>query len=540
MLFLLKGYLHLCMQKQTIHRSKTKMFNPLSNELVYNQEKFSDLISVPFSIEAFERQIAMKQQSFSDENRIVLKNVLLKQYNGYALNERIEKNIQSIDKANTFTITTGHQLNLFTGPAYVIYKIIHILKLTEVLRIKYPQYNFVPVFWMASEDHDFEEINHTSLFGKKISWPNDSFGPVGRIPLTNWSQLQSELHAFFHSNPSSEINKIIDLYQGENLSEATKNILHHLFAEKGLIILNPDSKTLKSLFVATFVKEIETAFVQKSVEETNAKIVELGYNTQAFVRPINIFYITNTSRERLEFEDEKILIPSLGTFSKSEIIEKIKNNPESFSPNVMMRPLYQETILPNLAYVGGGGEISYWIQQKNIFDSINVPFPLIQVRASIQWIDIQTNKKINQFGLQYDELFQSVNDLQKKYLQENHGEALDFSNLLNARNSLSKEIINQALRIDQTFEKYALAEISKLEKLIENIQIKLTKHKKSQSEIAMKQIEDLKLKLFPFNGLQERTESFFSLCKDGDVASNMELIYENLDPLEKDLIMLFL
>ena len=239
-------------------------------------------------------------------------------------------------------------------------------------------------------------------------------------------------------------------------------------------------------------------------------------------------------------ENDKIHIPSLGTFSKEEIIEKIKNNPESFSPNVMMRPLYQETILPNLTYVGGGGEISYWIQQKGIFDAMQLPFPLLQVRSSVQWIDSQSNKKMNQLGLNAEHLFQSVAELQKKYLKENHSEVLDFSNLIKAGESLSQEILSHSLRIDQTFEKYALAEISKVEKLIENIQLKLTKQKKSQSDIAMKQIEDLKSKLFPFNGLQERTESFFSICRDGEVSSKIELFYEAINPFEKDLILLFL
>jgi bacillithiol biosynthesis cysteine-adding enzyme BshC len=528
------------MQKQTLHRDKTNLFSPLSKELVYNQEKFSELISTPFSIEAFEKQIHIKNDSFSIKNRNILANVLQEQYKAYSLNENVEKNIQLIKESNTFTITTGHQLNLFTGPAYVIYKIIHVLKLTEALNIKFPQHNFVPIFWMASEDHDFDEINHTSLFGKKVSWTIDSSGPVGRLPLTNWEEIQNELHAFFSSDINSEIHRIIDKYQGEDLAEATKNILHYLFGDKGLVIINPDHRSLKSLFVPTFIKEIETAFVQSEVEATNVKIKALGFQPQAFVRPINIFYITNTSRERLLSENDKIHIPSLGTFSKEEIIEKIKNNPESFSPNVMMRPLYQETILPNLTYVGGGGEISYWIQQKGVFDTMQLPFPLLQVRVSVHWIDRQSHKKIHQLGLNVEQLFQSVADLQKKYLKENHGEVLDFSNLINAGESLSQQILSHSLRIDQTFEKYALAEISKVEKLIENIQLKLTKQKKSQSDIAMKQIEDLKSKLFPFSGLQERTESFFSICRDGEVSSKIELFYEAINPFEKDLILLFL
>jgi bacillithiol biosynthesis cysteine-adding enzyme BshC len=393
---------------------------------------------------------------------------------------------------------------------------------------------------MASEDHDFEEINHTTLFGKKMSWPIESSGPVGRLPLTNWEEIQNELHAFFTSYPSSEIHRLIDQYQGDNLAEATKNILHYLFGDKGLVIINPDHRSLKSLFVPTFIKEIETAFVQSEVEATNVKIKALGFQPQAFVRLINIFYLGNNTRERLLLENETIHIPSLGTFSKSEIIEKITNVPAAFSPNVMMRPLYQETILPNLTYVGGGGEISYWIQQKGIFDAVQLPFPLLQVRSSLQWVDASVNKKIQQLGFDFEQLFQNVTELQKIYLQENHGEALDFSNLLKATEVLSNEILTHSLRVDKTFEKYAQSESSKLEKLVENIQAKLTKQKKSQSDIAMKQIEDLKVKLFPSNGLQERTESFFSVCKDGDFVSKIDLLYENLDPFEKDLIVLFL
>jgi bacillithiol synthase len=540
MLFFPKGSLNLYMQKNTIHREDTKLFSSLSNTLVYNQERLKELITTPFCLGAFKNQIFAKQNSFTQQQRDTLVAVLNQQYGNLATDSLVYQHIQSLEQTNTFTIVTGHQLNLFTGPAYVIYKILHIINLCERLKEEYPENNFVPVFWMATEDHDIEEINNTKLFGKSIVWKENQGGPVGRYSLENWSEIQEVLKQFFQNNEQAEIHQLIDSYQGNTLAEATKNLFHTLFEKYGLVILDQDDAKLKKQFSPVFKQEIESSFVENTVLQANAKIEHMGFKPQAFVRPINIFYIEKGIRNRLKINGNQIEIDGVGSFTKDEILTKLEQNPASFSPNVMMRPLYQEYSLPNLTYVGGGGEISYWIQQKGIFDAIDLPFPLIQVRNSVEVIDPTNAKKWNKLGLYMDDLFASTQELQKLYIDKHDTDKLDFSVLETLANQLTEYLQNQIVSVDASLDKFAEAEINKLQKQLDAIKGKLIKQKKGQFEVALKQIEEVKAKLFPNQGLQERTDSFFTFCKDGNYSVLIDQFKQAMDPFEKDLILLYL
>ncbi len=539
MLFFPKGSLNLYMQKNTIHREDTKLFSSLSNTLVYNQEKLKELITTPFCLGAFKNQILAKQNSFTQQQRDKLVTVLNHQYKDLSSDSLVYKNIQSLQLNNTFTIVTGHQLNLFSGPAYVIYKILHIINLCERLTEHYSENNFVPVFWMATEDHDIEEINNTKLFGKEVVWGQNQGGPVGRYSLGEWSDIQQTLKQFFINNEQAEIHYLIDNYKGDTLSEATKNLFHVVFEKYGLVILNQDDVTLKKQFAPIFKQEIENSFVELAVNKTNVQIEQMGFKPQAFVRPINIFYIEKGIRNRLKINDNKIEIDGIGLFTKEEILVKLEQNPASFSPNVMMRPLYQEFSLPNLTYVGGGGEISYWIQQKGIFDTINLPFPLLQVRNSVEVIDPTNAKKWNKLGLYMEDLFASTQELQKLYVDKHDTDKLDFSVLDTLTNQLTVYLQNQIVSVDASLDKFAEAEISKLQKQVDAIKGKLIKQKKGQFEVALKQIEEVKAKLFPNQGLQERTDSFFTFCKDGNYIALLDQFKQAMDPFEKDLILLY-
>ena len=133
------------------------------------------------TIENFEAQITEKAANYNQENRKLLVAALQKQYQNSTISEATENNILALEQANTFTITTGHQLNLFSGPLYFLYKIISTINLASELKTKCPKSNFVPIYWMATEDHDFEEINYFNFKGKKFRWNKESTGPVGRL-----------------------------------------------------------------------------------------------------------------------------------------------------------------------------------------------------------------------------------------------------------------------------------------------------------------------------------------------------------------------
>lgn len=528
------------MQKNTINRQESGLFSSLSNELVYNQKDLAEFLTSTFSIEAFEAQIQQKTNHFTHEKRKTLVSTLEKQYADFKIFPEVAANIRLLEDNQTFTITTGHQLNLLTGPIYFVYKILHVIRLSEALKERYPKHHFVPVFWMASEDHDFAEINHTRLFGKPISWGEMQGGPVGMYDLKNWEAMKDQIFAFFQNNQDSEAYKILHAYNGDNLSTATKSLVNELFGKYGLVIVEPNDAGLKKEFAGIMQQEVMQSFAETAVLKTNLKLEAKGYKTQVFPRPVNLFYIQKGIRERLIPEGDQISIEGLGTFSKEEIISKIQQTPEHFSPNVVLRPVYQECILPNLAYIGGGGEIAYWLQLKDVFDACNIPYPLIQVRNSIQLIDANTHKKMTKLGLDYKAVFADLNDLKKDYVIHNSGEALDFSALDALSASLNALMQQQIVETDPGLQPFAAAEGTKLQKQIEAVKAKLIKQQKSKFDNAMKQLEDIKEKLFPQNGVQERVDNFFSFCAGGEVYSFLENLKSAIDPFEKDLIILHL
>ena len=183
----------------------------------------------------------LKDLNFSKDSREVLFKELDQQYENLETSSLVKKNIKSILSDNTFTVTTGHQLNIFTGPMYVIYKIVSVIKLSQTLSKKYPKYKFIPIYWMASEDHDFDEIKSFHSNGKTYTWDIESKGPVGNLKTETLKNIFSEdisIPEFFKDAYSSS----------SSLSEAVRKYMNYLFGEYGLITIDPNSKNLKKKY----------------------------------------------------------------------------------------------------------------------------------------------------------------------------------------------------------------------------------------------------------------------------------------------------
>jgi len=522
-----------------IHRQKTGLFSDLANQLVYNQDTLKDFIQEPFSLDAFENQMKLKSNQYSAEDRRALHELLVSKYNKYTSTPEQKRNLQQLSKENTFTITTGHQLSLLTGPLYFVIKILHAIKLAKELSEKYPQANFVPLFWMASEDHDFKEINDVNLFNQKFAWETSQTGAVGRFTMENWSTLIDQIKGLFANHQQAEIHDLLDAYTGNNLSEATFKMVNTLFGKDGLIVLDGDDERLKSSFEPVFEKELTENLSFHAVAKTNAELEKVGLGTQAFAREINIFLLEKGSRERIQYENG-IYFTDAGTrYTKEEILLHLKTNPAEFSPNVILRPMYQEMILPNLCYIGGGGEMAYWLQLKGVFESYGVQYPLIQVRNSLLLIDSGTSKKMETVGWSVEQLFEDVDALKKKYVLDN-AEELDATEMRKAQNNLIEACRNLVVAVDPNLSAFVEAEMTRLKKQLDNLEEKLIRTEKSKYEKALKQMDQIRDKLFPNNGLQERNTNFFNFCADGQVRSHLDKIKAIIDPFEKDFIVLYL
>ncbi len=305
-----------------------------------------------------------------------------------------------------------------------------------------------------------------------------------------------------------------------------------------MIIIDGDNLQLKTEFKSIIEKEIKTQFSFNEVTKTSESLQEEGIKLQITPREINLFYIENNLRSRIQLIEGNYFIEEKGTFTQEEILILLEKHPESFSPNVVLRPLYQETILPNLCYLGGGGEMAYWLQLKGVFDNVQIPFPLIQVRNSFLQFDSGSLKKLEKINLTIEDIFNSTEELKKNYVLKNSADELNFENIDKSFSEFCDTISKQIIQVDSNLKSYSEAEISRLEKQLISIKQKLIKTEKNKHENSLSQIEQLKNKLFPNGGLQERSMNFFSICSDGNVYSHLTEIYNSIDPFGNDLIII--
>jgi bacillithiol biosynthesis cysteine-adding enzyme BshC len=525
------------MKIQSKKRQATNFFSEKDLLLSESQHELSDFIGIPFSKDAFQKQAQLKSKEFSTEKRELLAKELNNKYASIQQNEICKKNIDSLTNENCFTITTGHQLSLLTGPIYFIYKILHVIKQCDELKVSYPDLQFVPVYWMASEDHDFEEIKSFMLFGKEIIWNTEQNGAVGRMTLDGLQEVKNRIAAVFQNNDSSEVKEWNDKLNGETYGEAFFKLIHHLFGKYGLLILDADNSNLKKAFSPILKEELTSFFSMEEVLKTNKKLLAKNIKPQVNPREINLFFLSKNKRERIIYENNKYNIGDQ-YFSKEEVLQMLQKMPESFSPNVILRPLYQEFTLPNLNYVGGLGELNYWLQLKSSFERVNLTFPLIQVRSSLIWIDSSTKNKMNSVRLTEADIFKTTNELTKLFISGNEKDTIDFSEINEHASNLKKEILSKSATIDQALNPFIEAEITRIEKQLESIQSKLEKSVKLKHEKALKTIGQIKEKLFPNNNLQERSLNFLQLCKNGEISSFIETIFQTIDPFNSDILIL--
>ncbi len=475
------------------------------------------------------------------ENREVLSDVLSRQYGILKTTSSVKNNIEKLRHPDTFSITTAHQPVLFTGPLYVIYKILSAIHTAQLLCEKFPDKHFVPVYCMGAEDHDFEEINHAWINGEKIEWKQESKGAVGRVSTRNIIPLISEAEKLLPGKPFT--NEIIELLKESygnhpTLAEATLHLIDRLFGEFGLVVLVPDNKALKQLFTPVIKQELIENHSFSLAEQTNKELANLGYDTQVNPREINLFYLGKNMRERIVMNDRLSGFEVLNTsisFTKDEILKEANEHPEHFSPNVVLRPLYQETILPNLAYVGGAGEISYWLQQKRIFNHYHVNFPMLVLRNSAMIIKAGIAKKIDKARLELSELFEEEETVIQNFVKKSMNNGIDFTSEKEAVESVFGRIREKAIAVDLTLAGAIEAQKTGFLKGMESIETKVMRAGKRNFETTINQIRNVKANLFPGNTLQERVENFLPYYAQYGPAFLQQLKNE-LNPFSKEFL----
>ncbi len=461
----------------------------------------------------FEQQIALKKQSYPAAQRALLAQVLHEKYKDLSVSDKVKSNLALLQDANTFSITTGHQLCLMTGPLYFIYKILHVIKLSEELKVQFPEQNFVPIYWMASEDHDFEEIKSFLLFGQKWSWESAQKGAVGRFDTSELLPLLAELKTKFQNNPSAEIHRLLQCFEAKAYGAGFFEMVHSLFDAYGLLIIDADQPELKQSAWPIWEKDLQTTAIHEAVCKETEKLKKEDQPTPIESKESNLFLLGKDKRERIE---------------KTSTLDFQKENSALLSPNVVLRPLYQEWILPNLAYVGGPSEIAYWQQLPLAFACLDLPFPLTIQRVGGILFQEKDLDFIEKIGFQKQDFLADKADLKARYLQAQGDQVPDYSiqqQLWSGYKNSFFELTEQELPQEK---RMVEAELTRIQKQLEALEQKFEKTRKAKFDKALKQIDQLSEKLLPKGQLQERQLNILQFCPDGELSPRIAAIYEQM------------
>ena len=519
---------------------QTNQFSKTILDYIDQSSALKPFFTYPPTLQGIKRAIEDRKQFNYD--RKVLVNELKKQYSLVPASEKTKANIDLLGSSNTFTFTTAHQNNIFTGPLYFIYKILHTIKLAEYCKTNLPDYNFVPVFYMGTEDADLDELNHIYIAGQKLVWNTKQTGAVGRmkvdkelVKLINLMEGQ-----LFVLSSGKEVLKLMkDCYrEGDTIEQSTFKMVNALFTEYGLVVLLPDNAELKKQMIPIFNDDLLHQTASGIVEKTAERLDKAGYKVQANPREINLFYLKDDIRNRIEFKNSRFTIhDSRISFSEEEIISELNDHPDRFSPNVILRGLYQETILPNLAFIGGGGETAYWLQLKDLFDHYKVPFPMLVLRNSFLVVEKKWQERISKLGFVIEDFFLPEQLLMDRIVLTESKNEVKLNGSLTELEKMYEAFKKQAAAVDVTLERHVEALKSRTVQRLQELEKKMLRAEKRKFTDHQRQINTNKENLFPGNGLQERYDNFsFYYAKWG--REFIHKLYDHSLNLEQEFVVL--
>ena len=390
---------------------------------------------------------------------------------------------------------------------------------------------------MATEDHDFEEINYFNLFGKKIQWDREDGGAVGELSTEGLESLLEKLKTVL--GDSENANALSSLFanaytQHENLADATRYLGNQLFSNYGLVIIDGNDPSLKKAFIPYVEKELSERHSYSKITETTKRLTDRGYPEQVHPREINLFYLTNGRRDRIIERDGVYYVNNTDlVFSRDEIRKQVQDDPQRFSPNALLRPIYQEVILPNLCYIGGGGELAYWFQLKDYFESLEVPFPVLLLRNSVLLVPSKYSVKLLKLDVEIESLFLPDHELEDHFIRQLSEIKIDFSKQKEHLVQQFEALYKTAKQTDGSFFGAVAAQEKKQLNGLSNLEKRLLKAQKRRKSEQLERLIGIQQELFPNESLQERSRNFseFYLVYAERLFKELK---DNLDPLANE------
>lgn len=492
---------------------QTNEFSKIALDYIDQSGSLSPFFSNPPTLQGIKKTIEAREKYKTDRKLLVEE--LKKQYSLVETRDLVKKNIEALADKNTFTVTTAHQPNIFTGPLYFIYKILHVIKLAGYLDNSLPGNKFVPVYYIGSEDADLDELGHFYIQGEKYTWNTKQAGAVGRMKVDKEllkliETVSGQLAVFPHGTGILSI--VRECYQeGTLIQDATFRLLNHLFGKYGLIILIPDNDALKKQMINIFEDDLLNQTASALVENTAVAMQEAGYRQQVNPREINLFYLGDNTRERIEKKNNHYSIVNTPlTFKEDAMLDELKNHPGRFSPNVILRGLYQETILPDVVFVGGGGELAYWLQYRKMFEHYKTVFPVLLLRNSFLLVEKKWQEKIAKLDVDIEDFFQPAEALLNKIVERETQHKVRLNGVFEETEKFYEQLKKQVSPIDISLVQHIDALKTRSINRLHELEKKMLRAEKRKFSDQQRQIMAIREKLFPANGLQERVDNFMS------------------------------
>lgn len=527
-------------QHEYIAYKDTLSFSPLVIDYLNGAKELNSFYRYEPDIDGIEQAIAERAKYSVNREALVI--TLQKQYEGLPTHEKVTQNIESLKSEDTYTVCTAHQPNLLTGYLYFIYKILHAIKLADELNDKYRDKHFVPVYYMGSEDNDLDELGTFRYESKKYIW--DAAGQEGAVGRMSTESLKPLLNELFRVlGPPGEYTEqlketLTEAYLNHNnISDSTAYLVNELFGKYGLIVLNPDDNAFKKEIISIMEDDLLN---HTAVALVNKQAETLGnnYKVQAYPRDINLFYLKEGLRERLErVENKWIVLNTDIVFSKEELLKELNEHPKRFSPNVILRGVLQERILPDVAFIGGGAEVAYWLQLRPVFEHYETFFPVVLLRQSAQLVNEKAVRLKEQLSLSTKELFRDKDDLYKSYVTQNSDAEIELSPERKSIEDAIASLKKKATGVDSNLEASAEAVLTKMMYQLEILEKKMMRAEKRKYNTDLRRIDKLKEILFP-NGLQERTENFISYYTLYG-ADFIEYLHKTILPLQNEFLVIY-
>jgi len=504
-----------------INYKKLPGFSRLFLDYVYNYEQVKNFYPFDFRKANNYPSLFYKVLKTRKVKNEEISEIIELQNKEYKLSPLTKRNIELLRQSNTIAVVTGQQVGIFSGPLYTIYKAITVIKLCESLKEKFDEFNFVPIFWMATDDHDFEEINNIEIIDKnnnlidiiyEDNWTREfNRGYVGELKIKkNFLELFTNLKLMLSETEFTPLvlGKVEKIYSaGKTYASAFKEFMIWLFDKYGLIIFDPSDVNVKNLLKPVFKGELINFRSHADAIVMQSAILEENYHAQVKVKPINLFYSDGKGRRAIEPTENGFKIKrGKKNISLKEILELIDSKTNCFSPGVLLRPVCQDYLFPTGLYVAGPAEVAYFAQAMPIYKNFNVIPPVIYPRISATIIEKNVNKILRKFNLKFPDLILEEADFTKKVLQVFAEESADiiFSRTVENINLNFEKLKRKLIEIDPTLENSVEKALKKTLNNLDVLKEKTLKAQELKYQAAFRQIEKTKNLILPSGKLQER------------------------------------